>query len=86
MRKVEAIDGEIDRLVWLKPAVGVGCMVWAIMKLGLLKMEIQFRQACKGFNPLVIRNANKQWGFRYRIWLIYKLQIIIKILLYYQKF
>ena len=26
-RKVEAIDGEIDRLVCLKPAVGIGCMV-----------------------------------------------------------
>lgn len=26
-RQVEAIDGEIDRLVWLKPVVGAGCMV-----------------------------------------------------------
>lgn len=25
-RQVEAIDGEIARLVWLKPAVGAGCM------------------------------------------------------------
>ena len=63
---------EIDKLR-LKPAVGVGCMGWAIMKLGLLKMEVEFGQACKGINQLVIVNANKQWGFRYRIWLIYKL-------------
>lgn len=64
----------------------MGFMGWAIMKLGLLKMEVEFGQACKGFNPLIIVNANKQWGFRYIIWLIYKLRIIIKILLYYQKF
>ena len=51
----------------------MGCMGWAIMKLGLLKMEVEFGQACKGINQLVIVNANKQWGFRYRIWLIYKL-------------
>lgn len=25
-RQVRALDGEIDRLVWLKPAVGSGCM------------------------------------------------------------
>jgi hypothetical protein len=30
------------------------------MKLGLLKMEVEFGQACKGINQLVIVNANKQ--------------------------
>ena len=24
---VSEIEGEIDRIVWLKPAVGVGCMI-----------------------------------------------------------
>ncbi|WP_432633818.1 hypothetical protein [Brachyspira sp.] len=26
-RQVEALDGEVDRLVWLKPAFGADCMV-----------------------------------------------------------